>query len=68
MALTPELTRLKDKLVAKGYNLRTVAQDRMLAELEALDKVVLQKSLEESTFASTRMTSPDDGRCSCCGK
>jgi hypothetical protein len=68
MALTNELAELKRKLVAKGYSGRTAKQDRVLAELEALDRVLMQKSLESVFASETRMTSPDDGRCGCCGK
>jgi len=53
MALTPELGALKRKLDAIGLAKRTLAQ----------------KTLQESTFASvTKMTSPGDGPCSCCGR
>jgi hypothetical protein len=69
MALTPELSKLKAKLEELGYAKRTTGQDQMLAELDAIDRTLLRKSLDESTFASvTRMTSPGDGRCNCCGR
>lgn len=69
MALTPELSKLKTKLDALGFNSRTTGQDRMLAELEAIDKTILSKSLDEAAFASvTKMTSPGEGPCACCGK
>ena len=69
MALTPELDKLKDKLVTLGFKARTSGQDRMLAELEAIDRTVLRKSLDESVFASvTKMTSPGGDACACCGK
>lgn len=69
MALTPELAKLKAQLEALGYAKRKVGQDLMLAELEAIDGVLLRKNLEETTFASsTRMTSPGDGSCACCGR
>ena len=69
MALTPQLSKLKSKLEGLGYAKRTTGQDQLLAELEAIDSTLLRKTLEESTFASvTKMTSPGDGPCSCCGK
>lgn len=69
MSLTPELENLRSKLVTLGIAKRTLAQDRLLAELEAINRVDLRKSLGESTFASvTRMTSPGGDACSCCGK
>lgn len=69
MALTPELEKLQTKLNKLGYGGRTSGQDRLLAELEALDKTILRKSLDEGVLASvTRMTSPGDGLCTCCGK
>lgn len=69
MALTPELGKLKTKLDALGYSARTAGQDRLLAELEALDRTILRKSLDEGALASvTRMTSPGEGPCACCGK
>lgn len=69
MALTPELDALKKKLDTIGYAKRTSAQDRMLAELDAINNTLERKTLEESTFASvTKMTSPGDGPCSCCGR
>ena len=69
MALTPELAKLKGKLEELGYAKRKGGQDRLLAELEALDQVVLRKTLEESIHSSvTKMTSPGDGACACCGR
>jgi len=69
MALTPELSAFKKKLDTIGLAKRTVAQDRMLAELNAINNTLEQKTLEEATFASvTKMTSPGDGPCSCCGR
>lgn len=66
MALPPELSELRSRLIARGLASRTSAQDRMLEELEALNGIVVQKSIEESALASTRMTSPGGG-CPCCG-
>ena len=69
MALTPELSKLKSKLEELSFAKRTTGQDRLLAELEAIDSTLLRKSLDEATFASvTKMTSPGDGPCSCCGR
>jgi hypothetical protein len=69
MALTPELSKLKDMLEGKGYSGRTIPQDRLLAELIAVDATLLNKTLNDSTFGSvTKMTSPGDGRCACCGR
>jgi hypothetical protein len=69
MALTPELDALKKRLVDTGYAKRTHEQDRLLAELEAIDEVVLLKSLNESVHASVmKMTSPGTGGCPCCGR
>lgn len=69
MALTPELNALRQKLTALGYANRSDGQDRMLLELEALNDWLGLESLREGNFASvTKMTSPGDGSCSCCGR
>ena len=69
MALPPELKKLKTQLDELGFAKRTSAQDRLVAELDAIDRTLLQKTLEESTFSSVeKMTSPGGGACSCCGK
>lgn len=69
MALTPELDALKKKLDAIGYAKRTAGQDRMLAELDAINNTIGLETLRESTFSSvTKMTSPGDGPCTCCGR
>jgi hypothetical protein len=69
MALTPQLEALKKKLVDIGLAKRTTAQDRLLEELNALDKTLRTETLEEAAFASvTKMTSPGGGSCSCCGR
>jgi hypothetical protein len=69
MALTPELEALKTKLVDIGLAKRTSAQDRLLAELRAIDKMIRPETLEEAAFASvTKMTSPGGGSCHCCGR
>lgn len=69
MALTPELQKLKANLETLGVVKRTLAQDRLLAELRAVD-IELRKSMTESFSEShaTRMTSPGGGACACCGK
>ena len=68
MALPPNLRALRDRLNAIGIANRTTYQDNVLKELNKLDGVLLQKSIEESTFADTRMTSPGGGACPCCGR
>lgn len=69
MALTPELEKLKNSLEATGYAKRTLVQDRLLSELEAIDRLVLRQSIEKSSFAqATKMTSPGGDTCSCCGR
>lgn len=69
MALPTTLRAFRDRLDAVGYSARTVYQDKLLEELNRLDGMIMQKSIEESTFASqTRMTSPDSGSCPCCGR
>jgi hypothetical protein len=69
MALTPELKALRTKLERTPAYLQTTDQRQLLDELVALDSVVAQKSIEESTFSSqTRMTSPGGDACPCCGR
>jgi hypothetical protein len=69
MALTPELQKLQKKLNDLGTSRRTSGQDKLLAELNAFDQTILRKSLDEGVLGSvTKMTSPGDGPCSCCGK
>lgn len=69
MALLPEMEKLRRRLEGLGYSRRTTAQERLLEELNNLDKHPgLQKSIAEGSFRSTHMTSPGDGTCSCCGR
>jgi hypothetical protein len=68
MALPPTLKAFRDRLDSIGFEKRTSYQDSLLKELQKLDSLILQKSIEESTFADTRMTSPGGGGCPCCGR
>ena len=68
MALPPNLKAFRDRLETIGLAKRTTNQDGLLAELKKLDQVTLQKTIEESTFADTRMTSPGGSGCPCCGR
>lgn len=68
MALPPTLKAFRDRLDAIGIVKRTTYQDSLLKELNKIDGMILQKSIEESTFADTRMTSPGGGTCPCCGR
>lgn len=69
MALPPELNALRHKLSALGPGRRTAGQNRMLQELNTLDSPTGPETLRKSAQASfTRMTSPGDGSCSCCGR
>lgn len=69
MALPPEMQALKQKLNAISDRQRTESQNKLLLELEFVDRHLLQKSITESIHASeTRMTSPGGGSCACCGR
>jgi hypothetical protein len=68
MALPPTLKAFRDRLDQIGLAKRTVYQDHLLEELNALDGLVLKESVEKSTFSDTRMTSPGGGGCPCCGR
>jgi len=69
MALPPELKKLKAQLNELGAARRTRAQDRLTAELDAIDRTLSERILKEPTFSSVeKMTSPGGGTCSCCGK
>jgi hypothetical protein len=62
------LKAFRERLEYIGISRRTAYQDSLLAELKKMDQVTLQKSIEESTFADTRMTSPGGNGCPCCGR
>jgi hypothetical protein len=69
--LPTRLREVRDKLAAKAYSARTVAEDQLLEELQEIDKVLpasMRKSANDSVFSETRMTSPPSDRCNCCGR
>jgi hypothetical protein len=64
--LPPSLAQLKRILEAKGYSARTAGEDRLLEELDLLDKdPAVERSVKSVTFSETRITA-GPGVCPCC--
>lgn len=66
MPLPSELSKVKMRLEKKG--LRSKSESALLSELEQLDKRLVREQLNEINANVTKMTSPDDGKCPCCGQ
>jgi hypothetical protein len=69
MALPRYLEILKIRLEALPSSRRTTEQNGLLEELKAIDQGDIRKAIVESSHtAVTRMTSPGNGGCPCCGR
>lgn len=71
MSLTPALQALKMKISKVDASSRTSGQKSLLEELIVLERTLSDKMIESianESFKETRLTSPGDGRCSCCGR
>lgn len=74
--LPPHLDALKKLLDGKGFVGRTAYEDRILEELDAVDKDLDKREIIESTKAREKygrtggpsLVGPDPGRCPMCGK
>ncbi len=64
--LPPNLAQLKRMLDQKGYDKRTSGEDRLLEELDILDKdPEVERSIKSVRFSETRITA-GPGACPCC--
>jgi len=66
--LTPMLKQVKEKLDKKGYIQRTTTEDKLLKELEEIDK---SKDLSEGFTKlgkSFSFTGGEVDKCPCCGR
>lgn len=67
--LPPALTQLKRSLEQKGSTIRSSGEDRLLEELETIDKdPEVKKSLDRAAFKKTQITSGPGNGCPCCGR
>lgn len=66
MALPAAMKKIKDRLEGK-LNSLSADERTLLSELREVDKLVENQRLVESR-SITKMTSPGDDRCSCCGR
>jgi hypothetical protein len=67
MTLPTQMTKVKGRLELKGSG-RSKAESVLLSELVEIDKRLGREQLNEINANVTKMTSPDDGKCSCCGR
>ena len=67
--LPEKLAEVRNKLKAKDYYKRTSDEDKLLDELNEVDRLMGKDVVSKSaSFSETRMTSPPSGRCSCWGR
>ena len=66
MPLPAELVKVKTRLEKKTA--KSKAESALLSELIEIDKRLTSQQLNEVNASVTKMTGPDDGICSCCGR
>lgn len=66
MSLFPQLIEIRRKLRSKSY--LSTKEKALLSELDEVDRLVTPSEEVSASVRLTKMTGPDDGRCSCCGR
>ena len=65
----PQLSKLRQDLVNKGYNARTSAEDQLLEELNFIDQnTALNEQWRTLSQRSVKAFGPSTGYCQQCGK
>ena len=67
MALPNEMEKIKKRIESKGIK-RSKSEGALLTELVQIEKGVTLEQLREVNANVTKMTGPDEGICSCCGR